>query len=54
MHAEPKDAARAQSARDFFTWAYENGKTQASALDYVPLPEALVEQVKAYWAAKAK
>jgi phosphate transport system substrate-binding protein len=54
MHAQPKDAARAQAAREFFAWAYANGKTQASALDYVPLPEALVEQVKAYWVAKIK
>jgi len=54
MHAQPKDAARAKAAREFFTWAYTEGKTQASALDYVPLPAALVEQIEAYWAAKIK
>lgn len=54
MHATPKDAARSQAAREFFNWAYASGKQQAAALDYVPLPDALVEQVKAYWTAKIK
>lgn len=54
MHAQPKDAARSQGTREFFTWAYENGKQQAAALDYVPLPDTLVEQVKAYWSAKIR
>lgn len=54
MHAQPKDAARTKSVLEFFTWAYKDGKQQASSLDYVPLPDALVEQVKAYWAAKIK
>lgn len=54
MHAQPKDAARSKAALDFFSWAYADGKQQAAALDYVPLPDALVEQVKAYWAARIK
>jgi phosphate transport system substrate-binding protein len=54
MHATPKDAARSQATREFFSWAYASGKQQAAALDYVPLPDALVEQVKAYWTAKIK
>ena len=32
----------AKAAIDFFRWAYENGDAQAKALDYVPLPAALV------------
>src|SRR5690606_8455612 len=31
MHVEAKDAERAKAAHEFFSWAYENGKTQASA-----------------------
>ncbi|WP_440225800.1 phosphate ABC transporter substrate-binding protein PstS [Dokdonella sp. MW10] len=54
MHAQPKNAERSKSALEFFSWAYESGKSQATALDYVPLPDALVTQVKAYWAAKIK
>ena len=54
MHKQPKDPQRAKHARDFFQWAYEQGQAQASALDYVPLPPALVQQVEAYWAAEFK
>jgi len=54
MHAQPKDADRAKAAREFFSWGYENGKAQAASLDYVPLPESLVTQIKAYWADRIK
>ncbi|TAH43066.1 MAG: phosphate ABC transporter substrate-binding protein PstS [Gammaproteobacteria bacterium] len=54
MRAEPKDAERAKAAREFFAWGYADGKQQAAALDYVPLPDNLVEQIKAYWAARVK
>ncbi len=51
MQAKAKDAERAKVARDFFAWGYANGREQAAALDYVPLPDALVSQIGAYWAA---
>jgi len=54
MYKQPKDAKRAQNARDFFKWAYEHGQEQASSLDYVPLPPALVQQIEAYWASEFK
>ncbi|HVI58327.1 MAG TPA: phosphate ABC transporter substrate-binding protein PstS [Luteimonas sp.] len=54
MHKQPRDAERRQHAIDFFKWAYEHGAQQASALDYVPLPPQLVQQVEAYWAAEFK
>lgn len=54
MHKQPKDAARAKAAREFFKWAFEQGQAQAAALDYVPLPPELVQQVEAYWAAEFK
>jgi phosphate transport system substrate-binding protein len=54
MHKQAKDPARAKAARDFFKWAYENGQEQARALDYVPLPPELVQQIEAYWAAEFK
>ena len=49
MYRQPKNAASAQQAREFFRWAYANGDAQAKALDYVPLPDALVSQIEAYW-----
>lgn len=49
MHKKPKDALRTKTALDFFRWALESGQKQAQALDYVPLPAALVQIVEAYW-----
>ncbi len=54
MYKQPKKAASAKDARDFFRWVYANGDAQAMALDYVPLPDALVQQVEAYWKANMK
>ena len=50
MYKQPKSADGAKAAKEFFRWAYANGGAQAKALDYVPLPEALVKQIEAYWA----
>ncbi len=44
MHKQPKDPARAKAVLEFFDWAFKNGQ-QAEALDYVPLPPALVSQI---------
>lgn len=52
MYKKPKDVARARAAKEFFRWAYANGDAQAKALDYVPLPDALVKQIEAYWASQ--
>jgi phosphate transport system substrate-binding protein len=54
MYKDPKDAARSKAALEFFKWSLENGQKQASSLDYVPLPESLVKQIEAYWAAQFK
>ena len=52
MHKSPQDAQRSGAAREFFTWALENGQQQASTLDYVPLPPEVVSQIEQYWAAE--
>ena len=54
MYKQPKDVERARAALDFFTWVFANGDAQAAALHYVPLPDALVAQVDAYWKAQLK
>jgi phosphate transport system substrate-binding protein len=54
MYKQPKDAARSKAVKDFFNWVYVDGRKQAEALHYVPLPEPLVKQVQAYWAANFK
>ena len=54
MYKQPKNVAGAKNAKEFFQWAYANGDAQARALDYVPLPDALVRQIEAYWAQNMK
>lgn len=54
MHKKPKNAASAKAAQDFFRWVYANGDDEAKALDYVPLPDALVKQIEGYWSVNMK
>jgi hypothetical protein len=44
------DPAAVASALKFFAWAYQDGGKMAADLDYVPLPAALIAQVKKTWA----
>ena len=48
MYKQPKNAAASQQARRFFGWALTKGQPQASSLDYVPLPAALVKRIQGY------
>src|SRR5450432_4208467 len=52
VYAVPPDAAATGSALKFFDWAYRNGGKMAAELDYVPLPDALIQQVRATWKAQ--
>jgi phosphate transport system substrate-binding protein len=49
MYKQPKNPQQAAVAMDFFKWAFTNGQVQAEALDYVPLPASLVQQIESYW-----
>ena len=46
----PKDAAKCGAVLAFFDWAYRDGDAAAAALDYVPLPGALKNRIRAQWA----
>ncbi len=54
MHRQPKDAARTRETLGFFHWALEKGQAAADALDYIPLPAAVVQQIEAYWQANIR
>ncbi|HEX7369525.1 MAG TPA: phosphate ABC transporter substrate-binding protein PstS, partial [Rhodanobacteraceae bacterium] len=54
MYKQPKNAANSKVAFDFFRYAYGDGKAAATALDYVPLPANLVNQIEGYWKAEFK
>jgi phosphate transport system substrate-binding protein len=49
MYKKPRNAANAKVVMDFFKWSYEHGQEQARSLDYVPLPQSLVDQIETYW-----
>jgi phosphate transport system substrate-binding protein len=45
-----KDLAKAQAAQKFFDWCFTHGDATAKELNYVPMPDAVVETIKARWA----
>ena len=50
VYRQPDDPAAVASALKFFAWAFQDGGKMAADLDYVPLPAALIAQVKKTWA----
>lgn len=51
IHKAPDDAATTGEALKFFAWAYNDGKETAKALDYVSIPDSVVDLIKASWKA---
>ena len=49
VYRQPSDPAAVLGALKFFAWAYKDGGKLAAELDYVPVPPALVAQVKKTW-----
>lgn len=46
---ENDDKQNTKEVKSFLTWIYENGQPYASELDYVPLPDDLVQVIEAQW-----
>lgn len=47
MYKAPVDKKASAEVLKFFDWSFKNGKQMAADLDYVPLPDSLVEQIRA-------
>ena len=47
VYKKQADAAKGKKLVGFLNWAYDQGQKEAAALDYAPLPAAIVKQVKA-------
>ena len=47
MYKDPANKDEAAEVLKFFDWSFKNGKKLASDLDYVPLPDALTDQIRA-------
>ena len=54
MYKKPKDPKASAEALKFFAWGYKNGDKMAEALDYVPMPHKVVNEVEATWKAEIK
>ena len=54
MPTAVKDPAASTAALKFFDWAYKNGGEAAKSLDYIPMPENVVDLVKREWASDIK
>jgi phosphate transport system substrate-binding protein len=51
---QPKDPAAASEALKFFAWAYKNGDKMAQDLDYIPMPDSVVNMIEANWKKEIK
>ena len=49
IYSTPPDPKATGDALKFFDWAYKSGGKMAAELDYVPLPDSLIKQVRATW-----
>lgn len=54
MYKEQANAATAKEVLKFFDYAYKSGDLSAKALDYVPLPDNVVELIQTTWKEKMK
>ncbi|MBI5535541.1 MAG: phosphate ABC transporter substrate-binding protein PstS [Deltaproteobacteria bacterium] len=50
MYKEQKDAAKASELLRFFDYGYRKGAEAAASLDYVSMPEAVIDLVEKMWA----
>ena len=54
LYKKPQDAAATAEALKFFAWAYDKGDKMAEELDYIPMPQNVVDSVKKTWADEVK
>jgi len=51
---DPKDTTRSGNVMKFFDWAYKSGGQIAESLEYIPLPTAVQDAVRAAWHSQVK
>jgi phosphate transport system substrate-binding protein len=54
LYKKPQDAAETAAALKFFAWAFDKGDKMAEELDYIPMPQNVVDSVKKTWADEVK
>ena len=54
LHKNQVNADKGLSVMKFFDWAFTNGDKAATELEYVPMPVAVENQIRAIWKAEVK
>jgi phosphate transport system substrate-binding protein len=54
IHKTQEKADVAKEVLKFFEWSFQNGAKMADELDYVPMPDPVVNQIKAVWKSQIK
>ena len=54
VHKSQDNAKTAKDVLDFFDWSFKNGSDIADKLDYVSMPESVVDMVEKTWTADVK
>jgi phosphate transport system substrate-binding protein len=54
MHKTQEKPESAKQVLGFFTWAYDKGDQMAQELDYVPMPDSVVQLIKSSWKTQLK
>ena len=54
VYANPTNKTATADAVKFFAWAFEKGDAMAEELDYIPMPDNVVQLIKATWAKDVK
>jgi phosphate transport system substrate-binding protein len=54
IHKTQEKADVAREVLKFSDWSFQNGGKMADELDYVPMPEPVVNQIRAVWKAQIK
>ena len=49
MHKIQADPAKAKEVLKFFDWALKSGQKLAAELDYVPMPDNVVQLIETTW-----
>ena len=54
LHVSAGKPGQDAATLKFFDWAFKNGAKMAADLDYVPLPDSLVTQIRNTWKTQIK
>ena len=54
LHTAQDKPAQGKETLKFFDWAFKNGGAAADGLDYISLPQSVVNEIESQWKAKVK